>query len=92
MYHHPLDVNPTFNTNFTINYWIEKGASPRKLVLGKRKYSFNLFKTLTQFTRFIFYILFKLGMPMYGQSFSLAENKRHGLNSPSKKIYSIFQK
>lgn len=56
MYAHPLDVNPYFNTNFTINYWIEKGADSRKLVLG---------------------------MPMYGQSFSLAENKRHGLNSPT---------
>lgn len=56
MYVHPLDANPTFNTNFTINYWIEKGADSRKLVLG---------------------------MPMYGQSFSLAENKRHGLNSPT---------
>lgn len=54
MYAHPLDANPFFNTNFTINYWIEKGADSRKLVLG---------------------------MPMYGQSFSLAENKRHTLNS-----------
>lgn len=56
MYAHPSDANPLFNTNFTINYWIEKGADPRKLVLG---------------------------MPMYGQSFSLAENKRHTLNSPT---------
>lgn len=56
MYAHPLDVNPHFNTNFTINYWIEKGADPRKLVLG---------------------------MPMYGQSFSLAEAKRNTLNSPT---------
>lgn len=56
MYRHPEDVTPTFNTNFTIHYWIESGADPRKLVLG---------------------------MPMYGQSFSLAENKNHGLNSQS---------
>lgn len=56
MYAHPLDANPFFNTNFTINYWIEKGADSRKLVLG---------------------------MPMYGQSFSLAENKIHILNSPT---------
>lgn len=56
MYVHPLDANLFFNTNSTVNYWIEKGADSRKLVLG---------------------------MPMYGQSFSLAENKRHGLNSPT---------
>lgn len=56
MYVHPLDANPFFNTNYTINYWIEKGAEPRKLVLG---------------------------MPMYGQSFSLAESKRNTLNSPT---------
>lgn len=56
MYVHPEDVTPYFNTNYTINYWIDKGADPRKLVLG---------------------------MPMYGQSFSLAENKRHGLNQPT---------
>lgn len=54
MYQHPDDVTPTFNTNFTINYWIEQGADSRKLVLG---------------------------MPMYGQSFSLAEHKNHGLNA-----------
>lgn len=56
MYRHPEDEVPTFNTNFTVNYWIEKGADPKKLVLG---------------------------MPMYGQSFSLAETKRNGLNSAS---------
>lgn len=50
------DLSNTFTTNFTINYWIEKGADPRKLVLG---------------------------MPMYGQSFSLAENTQHVLNSPT---------
>jgi chitinase len=56
MYIHPEDHEPTFNTNFTINYWIEKGADPRKLILG---------------------------MPMYGQSFSLAERSNTGLNSPT---------
>ncbi len=54
MYVHPEDWEQTFNANFTINYWIEKGADPRKLVLG---------------------------MPMYGQSFSLAERNNHGLNA-----------
>ncbi|KRT79630.1 Carbohydrate-binding protein, partial [Oryctes borbonicus] len=56
MYAHPEDVDDTFNTNFTIHYWIELGADPKKLVLG---------------------------MPMYGQSFSLADNNIHGLNSPT---------
>ncbi|XP_037913621.1 probable chitinase 10 [Hermetia illucens] len=56
MYVHPESEQPTFNANFTINYWIEKGADRRKLVMG---------------------------MPMYGQSFSLAENKNHNLNAPT---------
>lgn len=54
MYEHPDDFDKTFNANFTLNYWIEKGADPRKLVMG---------------------------MPMYGQSFSLADNNDHGLNA-----------
>uniref|UniRef100_A0A1B0DNH2 Uncharacterized protein n=1 Tax=Phlebotomus papatasi TaxID=29031 RepID=A0A1B0DNH2_PHLPP len=56
MYQHPSDYEPTFNANFSINYWIEKGADRRKIVMG---------------------------MPMYGQSFSLAEGNRHTLNSPT---------
>ncbi|XP_055372239.1 probable chitinase 10 [Condylostylus longicornis] len=50
------DDDPTFNANFTINYWIEQGADRKKLVMG---------------------------MPMYGQSFSLAEASNHGLNAPT---------
>lgn len=45
-----------FFQNFTINYWIEKGADRKKLVMG---------------------------MPMYGQSFSLADNSNNGLNAPT---------
>nr|XP_022917656.1 probable chitinase 10 isoform X3 [Onthophagus taurus] len=56
MYAHPDDIDATFNTNFTIHYWIEQGADPKKLVLG---------------------------MPMYGQSFSLADNSDNGLNAPT---------
>ncbi|KAL3269272.1 hypothetical protein HHI36_008350 [Cryptolaemus montrouzieri] len=56
MYVHPDDVNVAFNTNFTINYWIDKGADRKKLVMG---------------------------MPMYGQSFSLADNSNNGLNAPT---------
>jgi len=42
--------------NFTLYYWVNQGADPRKLVMG---------------------------MPMYGQSFSLSSSKNHGLNAPS---------
>lgn len=37
-----------------MNYWIQKGADRKKLIMG---------------------------MPMYGQSFALADNKERGLNS-----------
>ncbi|KAK9881823.1 hypothetical protein WA026_017335 [Henosepilachna vigintioctopunctata] len=56
MYSHPEDTDATFNTNFTIHYWIEKGADRKKIVMG---------------------------MPMYGQSFSLADNGNTGLNAPT---------
>lgn len=56
MYEHPESSDDTFNANFTINYWIEKGADRKKLVMG---------------------------MPMYGQSFSLSDNNNHGLNAPT---------
>nr|XP_027218101.1 probable chitinase 10 isoform X3 [Penaeus vannamei] len=52
MYAHSTDENLAFNTNFTIHYWIEKGAERKKLVLG---------------------------MPMYGQSFTLASSQDNGL-------------
>lgn len=53
----PLYANDNFNTDFTVNYWIQKGAPSKKLVLG---------------------------MPTYGQSFTLADANQHGLNAPSK--------
>lgn len=56
MYEHPEDFDKTFNSNFTIHYWISEGANPRKLVMG---------------------------MPMYGQSFSLADRKDNDLNAQS---------
>ncbi|XP_060530054.1 probable chitinase 10 [Cylas formicarius] len=56
MYTHPEDIDATFNANFTIHYWIEKGADRKKLVMG---------------------------IPMYGQSFSLADNQNNGLNAPT---------
>jgi GH18 family chitinase len=48
-YSHPDDEFSFFNANFTMNYWVEKGADKKKLVMG---------------------------MPMYGQSFSLADKTR----------------
>lgn len=54
MYEHPDAWEKTFNVNFTINYWIQKGADPRKLILG---------------------------MPTYGQSFSLGDRNNNGLNA-----------
>lgn len=56
LYEHPEDEIKHFNGNFSINYWIDKGCPPSKLVMG---------------------------VPMYGQSFSLADQKQHGLNAKS---------
>jgi chitinase len=42
--------------NFTVHYWMNKGADPRKLVLG---------------------------VPFYGQSFSLEDGAGTGLGSPT---------
>lgn len=40
----PGDKYPYFNVNYTVKYWIEKGAPPNKLVLGMPSYgrSFTL--------------------------------------------------
>lgn len=56
IYQHPDDFEPTFNVNFTINYWLEKGMDKSKIIMG---------------------------IPLYGQSFTLANRKNHGLNSKS---------
>lgn len=40
--------------NYSLNYWIEKGAPPKKIIMG---------------------------MPLYGQSFTLADPKKNGLNA-----------
>lgn len=40
--------------NFSLHYWIEKGAPPRKIVMG---------------------------MPLYGQAFSLTNENKNGLNA-----------
>lgn len=44
LYEHPQDENKYFNGNFSINYWIEKGCPPSKLVMGVPMYgqSFGL--------------------------------------------------
>ncbi|ENN70443.1 hypothetical protein YQE_12947, partial [Dendroctonus ponderosae] len=56
LYYYPEDIYDYFNANFSINYWIEKGADPKKLVMG---------------------------MPLYGQSFTLADSSNYALNDPS---------
>lgn len=56
LYYYPGDTYDYFNANFSINYWIEKGAPASKLVMG---------------------------MPLYGQSFSLADTGKNGLNEKS---------
>ena len=47
-----------FFQNFTINYWIEKGADRKKIVMG---------------------------MPLYGQAFTINDQSNTGLNSPGSK-------
>ncbi|OWR42920.1 chitinase-related protein 1 precursor [Danaus plexippus plexippus] len=56
MYARDGDDDKTFNANFTVSYWISKGAPRQKLVMG---------------------------VPFYGQSFSLMENSGNGLGAPS---------
>jgi len=58
MYHHAEGPNPKFNANFTMKYWQELGADPKKLIMG---------------------------MPTYGQAFSLKDTSNTGLNSPASK-------
>lgn len=48
------NINLFILQNFSIQYWVQKGANPRKLIMG---------------------------MPMYGQSFTLASAKNNSLNS-----------
>jgi chitinase len=54
LYYHPDDDIDFFNANYSINYWLQNGASADKIVMG---------------------------MPMYGQSFTLADAKENGLNA-----------
>lgn len=56
LYFHEEDDVFFFNANYSINYWIEKGADRRKIVMG---------------------------MPLYGQSFTLTNAQENGLNAPS---------
>jgi len=57
LYDHSEVSNVFFNTNYTLNYWIELGASPSKIIMG---------------------------LPMYGQSFTLEDPQVNGLNAKSK--------
>lgn len=38
LYYHPDDEIDYFNANYSINYWISKGASPRSIVMGMPLY------------------------------------------------------
>nr|XP_031849252.1 probable chitinase 10 [Nomia melanderi] len=44
LYQLPNDWEPSFNANFSIHYWMEKGAPPEKLIMGAPLYgqSFSL--------------------------------------------------
>lgn len=35
LYYYPGDTYDYFNANFSINYWLEQGAPPSKIVMGK---------------------------------------------------------
>lgn len=54
LYYYPGDKLDYFNSDFAVRYWMEKGASPGKLIMG---------------------------MPLYGQSFTLADTTDNGLNA-----------
>nr|CAD7199393.1 unnamed protein product [Timema douglasi] len=54
LHYYPGDTYDYFNANFSINYWIQQGANPKKIIMG---------------------------MPLYGQSFSLTDTKDTGLNA-----------
>ena len=70
IYEHPDDFDSTFNVNYTINYWLEKGMDKSKLIMG---------------------------LPLYGQSFTLASKSDNGLNSKtyggniSKPVFENFE-
>jgi GH18 family chitinase len=42
MYYHPEDEFYYFNSNYSINYWISKGAPARNIVMGERCFSCSM--------------------------------------------------
>lgn len=52
----PLETSDNLNVKASVNYWLQKGAAPEKIVVG---------------------------IPTYGQSFTLANAQNHGFNAPS---------
>ena len=54
LYYYPGDEFDYFNANFSMRYWIEKGAPPERLVMG---------------------------IPLYGQSFTLSSAETKGLQA-----------
>jgi len=57
LYAHSKVENSFFNTNFTLNYWMELGADASKIIMG---------------------------IPMYGQSFTLDNPNENGLNAKAR--------
>ncbi|XP_026474819.1 probable chitinase 10 [Ctenocephalides felis] len=53
---YPGDQYDYFNVDYTVRYWIKKGAPPEKLIMG---------------------------IPTYGQSFTLSNPSNNGINAPS---------
>lgn len=96
LYEHPQDWETTFNGDFSIRYWINGGAPPKKLVMGKRftfrkhTNAFFAFRERpikmrridihTNFISFRVAFCYFAGMPMYGQSFTLEKIDANGLN------------
>ncbi|CAK9798859.1 Probable chitinase 10 [Anthophora quadrimaculata] len=81
LYYHPDDEYFYFNANYSINYWIAKGAPRRNIVMGIyliEKPKLKIYKLRR--TNFIP----TTGMPLYGQSFSINDpSVGNGLNVPA---------
>lgn len=85
LYYHPKDEVHYFNANYSINYWISKGAPPRNIVMGMHYIQDKPLDVSGEDGSFIVSLHSGItGMPLYGQSFSINDPKAGtGLNSPA---------